>query len=298
MMRSMRGLGMCWVAALLGCGNGGGAHADANRIADAISDTAPSDPDATIDAPQVLDFSCVGKPAPTTATDPLVFAGTAYELKLMGATPTGVALDGAVVTGCRPGGDCATAPTQFGSATTPTTVGTAGSWALPSVASGGMPYDVYWRLSKTGDRTSLTWGPFPPRVSGSAIPLLVINSSAFALLTFGVGVNQQAQNGDLGLIVVDCTGTRIQDSAHIQLIVQQNGQDVQGASIVDLGANTSAGKGTYFVLNVPGGPSGSQAATTVGAIYSGVSPPIMFHQHTVGVVAGTSTDTVIAPGYY
>lgn len=290
-------VGMCWLGALLGCGGGGSAHVDARVTIDAMTD-APSDPDAAIDAPQVLDFSCVDSPAPTTATDPLVFAGTAIELKIVGSTPTGVALDGANVIGCRPGGDCSTSPMQFGSVTTPTTVGTAGSWALPGVASGGMPYDAYWRLSKIGDRTSMTWGPFPPRVSAPAIPLLVINSSTFALLTFGVGVNQQAQNGDLGLIVVDCTGTRIQDSAHIQLIVQQNGQDVSGASIVDLGANSSAAKGTYFVLNVPGGANGSQAATTIGAIYSGVSPPIMFHQHTVGVVAGTSTDTVIAPGYY
>src|SRR5439155_8684367 len=150
MMQSMR-VAMCWVGALLGCGSGGGAHADANVTIDAMTDAAPSDPDASVDAPQVLDFSCVGAAAPSTAPDPLVFGGTAIELKLMGTTPTAVALDGATVTGCRAGGDCATAPAQFGSVTTPTTVVMAGSWALPAVASGGMPYDAYWRLSKTGD---------------------------------------------------------------------------------------------------------------------------------------------------
>lgn len=293
----MRSIGTCLVGALLGCGGGGSAHPDAAAMADATSDAA-GDPDAPPDAPQVVDLSCVNAPAPTTADDPIMSSGTAVELKLNGTTPTAVALDGAVVTGCKPGGDCANNPTQYGSVTTPTTVGMAGSWALPSVVTQGMPYDGYYKLTKAGDRPSLTFPPQPGTKSFSNIPLLVINSSTFALLTFGVGVNQQAQNGDLGLAVVDCKGNRILDSAHIQLIVQQNGQDVMGTTVVDLGASVAQAKGTYFVFNVPGGPSGSQAPTTVNAIYSGVTPPVTFRAHVVGVVAGTSTDTAIAPGYY
>lgn len=246
-------------------------------------DSPPPTPDAPPppDAP-AYDFTCLGQPLPTTAPDPVSVSGTVEEVSINGASPGINALAGATLVGCANGAADCMGSNQLATATSDM----AGAYTVGPIASSGAPVDAYVHLTNMGDRPTDEYPPSPIAANLTGIPIITFQTTAFSELVSFLHITQDDANGNLTILVTDCAGTPIADSANLTLSVQQNGMDVPNTTVLDGGQLSSMAAGIYMVFNVPPG------ATAVGATYKGMN----LLGHTVGAVAQETTATQIKPG--
>lgn len=250
---------------------------------DAPVDSTPPMPDAPPppDAPS-YDFSCLGKPLPTTASATVTVSGTAEEVAINGVSPGLNPLVGATLDACAAAGSDCMGTNQLATAMS----GSGGAYSVGPITTNGTPVDAYVHVTATNDRPTDEYPSSPIAADLSGIPIITFSSSAFSALVQYLHITQSDANGNLGILVTDCANTPIGDSANLTLSVQQNGMDVPNTTVLDGGQFSSMAAGTYFVFNVPPG------ATAVSATYKGMT----LLAHTVGVVAQTTTATQIKPG--
>lgn len=265
------------LAAACGSSNGG-KQVDAQiKVPDA-----PPDAKMWMDAPPPMyDFSCAGNTAPTTALDPVNVSGTVTELGVSGMAPTFTMLANATVDACK--GNC-TGPNRLATATTDAN----GAFTDANVATGGAPLDGYAKMTPPAgntDRVIFAYPPVPLVKDFTSVPVLTFTPQALVGLSI-LGYSQMANKGMVAIIVTDCAGTRITDSANITLSI--NGTTPAKSDTLDAGALNMMGAGLFVVFNVAPG-----ATTTVGAKYMSMT----LLAHTVAVTAGTTTETQVRPGY-
>jgi len=268
--------------AVAACG-GGSATPDAAIVhvidARAIDAAPPVDvlqPDA-----RQFDFSCSANTAPTTGAANVTLSGTVTEVGISGMTPTMTPLADATVDACK--GDCLAA-NKLGTMAT----NASGAFSIGPLATGGTPLNGYLTMTHTGDRTVQVYPAEPVRADLVGIPVLTFTPALLGLLAQFGGFTQDPAKGMLIIAVTDCTDQRITDSAGIALLVKQGGTDVAGTTTIDLSPAGQMAAGLFLVGNVPVG-----AATSVGATYGGHT----LLAHDVGVTAGTTTQTIVRPGY-
>jgi hypothetical protein len=248
-------------------------------------------PDAAPDAPPdafepTFDFSCMTDPAPTTAPDNITLGGAVNEVVLNGIQPGIEASHSATVDACV--ADCMD-ENLLDTKTTPNmgcpAIGC--PYTSDPLATGGTPLDGYLRASKTGNRTSYVYPPAPLDADIATIPVITFTQGAFGGVTLAAGVTQDPANGNLVLVLTDCSDAPITDTANIDLSIKQGGTEVVGTTEFDVSPLAAQLAGTYVVFNVPAG------ATEVGATYKGTP----LRAHVVGSVAGASTFTGLRPGF-
>lgn len=238
--------------------------------------------DASTDAVDALDavdaapgaFECLGNSAPTTATPPITLSGTATAIQGMALGPAeGVTLELRVIEG---------ATDSVVDTDGPTTV--TGEWSVGPI-SGTAPVEAYVvaTLPAPPDRVANFYPASPVTRDLGLLSIFTIRTSELDAVLNLAGKTQDPLQGVLHLRVVDCLDNPL-DGATIS--VTQPG-DVPVGELF-LGAEVFLGAGTYFVLNVPPG-----ASTTVNAIYNGMT----FRAHVVPIAAGTTTATIIRPGF-
>lgn len=269
----MRNPSLWFVVGSLGltaCGSDGG-----SATPDAAVDAAP-DAKVFMDAPApVYDFSCMGNAAPTTATAMIDISGTVQRVSgsiLSPSVAAGVDVDVDVCVDQCTGAD-KKATTKSGSN---------GDFSLTGLATGGAPYDVYLRASKTGDRTVFVYPPAPFTESPPTVPVGTFSGGFFPTQV------QSTSNGMIVVALVDCANTPITDTSNVDLSVKQNGTEVTGTTEVDASMFSSMLAGGFLIFNVP-----PDEATTIGAMYKSQE----LRAHVVRVVADTTTETLLRPGY-
>ena len=269
---------------LMACGSSNNSSIDAPLAIDAPGTGVDAKVflDAPPDAPPVYDFSCVGTPAPTTATDPITISGVATEVGATGmtpATPTFTPLVGATATACK--ANCFMANNLANTVST-----TGGAYTLTPVVTNGVALDGYVRMAKAGDRQTYVFPAYPFTKNTPNVPIVTFTTDALGQLF--MSSHQDAAKGVIGLAVTDCANTPIGEDVTIS--IKQGGADVVGTSTLDLGTLDPAAKGTYLIFNVPAG------ATVVGAVYMGAST-MPLASHTVVSFAAGTTATTVRPGY-
>ncbi len=280
-MGNMRAIAIALLA-LAACGSDK-AQPDAQIV---IQDAPPPDMKIFEDAPPpMFDFSCMGNAAPDTATAQITMSGTVQRVYLNGAQPAIEGKDGALVSACAAGQPDCTGANQYG--TTATTAG-GGNFSIGPVDTNMAPLDVYLEMTEETSRTTQVYPPSPLVADQGMIPVLTFDPNLITLLgNFGCD-QHDANNGMLILRVVDCSDAAIDDSTNLTLSIKQGGSEVTGTSVLDLGAFDQQIGGTFLVCNVPEGD-----VTTVGASYSSMD----LRAHDVKIVKGTTTATIIRPGY-
>jgi len=275
--------GRRWLFAVLaGCGSSGGGSVDA-PIA---SVDAPPDAKAWLDAPPpMFDFSCASNPAQTTAAANLTVSGVVRRVEFNGTLMFNP-LDGASIRMCKAPGapSCSTAGNQYGSTATSAN---GGMYSI-TFASGGQPIDAYLELTESTSRTTFAYPPEPFTASVTADLLTFTPQVISALALLSGGCTQSASNGMVGLGVFDCANQPIADPDNLMLSIKQGGNEVQGTTVIDLGAVNGSAAGLFLICNVP-----PNNATTVGASWSGMQ----LRAHDIKVVQGTTSQTVLRPGY-
>lgn len=261
----------CLVIALAACGND-------KAVLDASMSDAPPDAKVYMDAPAaVVDLSCTGNPAPTAATATITLSGTVQSVDVGGAT----AINAALVEACRAGTTCNGQDRLDNNNSNAT-----GNFTLGPMNTNSMPLDVYLRMSKTSVRTMHVFPPQAMQADQAMIPIATFGPTVLGFVCSG---QNDANNGVIVLAYFDCMNQRITDSANLVVEVKQGGVPVAGATVVDLGAQLPQAAGTYIVCNVP-----ANNTTSVGGTYKGTA----LLAHNVRVVAGTSTSTLVRPGYF
>lgn len=269
---------------LAGCGNGGGATVDAPIV---IVD-APPDAKEWLDAPPpMFDFSCANNPAPATAPAQITIGGTVTRVEFTGTLMINP-LDGASLRACRAPGapNCSTSGNQFGSTVTS---GNGGMYSIGPFATSGQPVDAYLEMTESTSRTTFVYPDQPFSADSPMTPVLTFTPQVIgALSLLPNGCTQSATAGMIGLGVVDCANTPISDTANLMISVKQGGNEVQGTTVIDLGAVNGQAAGLFLICNVP--PNNT---TTIGASWSGMQ----LRAHDVKIVAGTTTQTLLRPGF-
>jgi hypothetical protein len=275
----MGNLKACFVVATLALAACGSDHA-APDAAIVLIDSPPVDMAPPVDSPPdvpAYDFSCLGQPDPTTATDPITVAGTTETLSQSGLqTLPGVTVE-VFKTGTANAVDTQTSAAD-------------GSFTSGDIATGGVPFDGYVKGTLDGYRTSYLYPPSPPAASVTGVPLALFTDQILGQLAQFAQVTQDdTTNGLLFLTVTDCSNTPIQGAT---LSIQQGGQDV--GTQFDLGALVSQAAGINVVFNVPDG------ATDITGSYGGMTFPmhtVVAHKMPNGQGAvGTVTLTTVRPG--
>jgi hypothetical protein len=273
-----------WLVALVaGCGDDGGTAVDAAIV----NVDAPADAKQFLDVPPpMFDFSCVNNPAPTTAAAQITVTGVVTRVEFTGTLMFNP-LDGASVRACAAPGspNCNTSGNQYGSTVT---TANGGKFSIGPFASNGEPVDAYVEMTETSSRTTLLFPDEPFTSDANATMLTFTPQVVSALALLSSGCTQAAGNGMLGFGVVDCANQPIADTANLTLTVQQGGNEVQGTTVMDLGAVNGAAAGLFLICNVP-----PNDTTTIGAAWNGMP----LRSHAVKVVAGTTSQTVLRPGY-
>lgn len=257
-----------------------GSDHKANPDAPVVLIDAPIDSkviDAAPDGP-MFDFSCMGNSAPAVNANVTV-SGAVEEIGFSGGSPTIMPLSGAAVTLCK--GNCQGAGNNLGSGTTDGS----GDFSIGPIATGGTAINGYARVTHSGDRDILGF-PAAPVATDITQPVITFQNTLITLLG-NVGCTQSANNGMVAVFVTDCMSKPLSDSANVTLSVQQGGSNV-GDPPIDAGTLSSMAAGFYLICNVPPG-----ATTTVGAKYMNTS----LLAHDVMVTAGTTTETIVRPGY-
>lgn len=243
------------------------------KLLDAPPDAAP---DAFIppppDAPPVYDFSCAGKPLPTTAPDPVHVSGSTQEISISGLK----AAAGLNIQSFKSGS---------ANALDTTTSDSMGNFMTGALATGGVPLDGYVRASSgttagsTQYRTTYLYPSSPLAADLTGAPVIVITPQTFSQLGsfLGGGTQDDTNNGALLVLVQDCSSTQMNGAT---LSVKQN--DATVGTIIDLGAASGQAQaaGLFFVYNVPAG------TTTVSATYNGMT----LRAHNVVAYKNSSTD--------
>ncbi len=280
-MGTFRAIATVSILALAACGGGGDSNPDAPVIVI---------PDAAIDSPPdafepTFDLSCRGNAAPTTADANLVISGVGLEVVINGTMPSLAASHNATIDTCKnncTGGDKldtkTTAASGCPSTGCPFTTG--------SLATGGTPFDVYLKVTKTGNRPTLLYPPSPLTTGFANVPAITFTNNAVAALALA-GITQDPAKGNLVLAVADCTNMPITNTDDIVLEIKQGGVAVAGTTEINASMFSPMLAGTYLVFNVPPG------VTSIGATYKGMA----LRAHDVSVVAATTTATAVRPGY-
>lgn len=267
--------------ALAACGSDK-ARPDAQIV---IQDAPPPDMKIFEDAPPpMFDFSCMGNAAPDTATAQITMSGTVQRVYLNGAQPAIEGKDGAVVNACAAGQADCTGENQYGTATSEG----GGNFSIGPVDTGMVPLDVYVEMTEATSRTTQVYPPSPLVADQGMVPVLTFDPNLITLLgNFGCD-QDDTNNGMLILRVVDCSDAAIDDTTNLTLSIKQGGNEVAGTSVLDLSGFDQQLGGTFLVCNVPEGD-----VTTVGASYNSMD----LRAHDVKIVKGTTTATIIRPGY-
>jgi len=234
--------------------------------------------DAAPDAP-TFDFSCMGNSAPSVNANVTV-SGAVEEIGFSGGSPTIAPLAGADVNLCK--GNCTGGGNNLGSGTTDGS----GNFSIGPVATSGTAIDGYARVTHTGDRTVLGF-PAAPVAMDVTQPIITFQSALIDTYGAAFGCAQTADKGMVALLVTDCMSNPISDSANLTVSVQQGGSDV-GDTPINAGQLSSMAAGFWMICNVPAG-----TATTVSAKYMNTT----LLAHDVVVTAGTTTETIVRPGY-
>lgn len=260
---------LCLLAA---CGDDGGSTGDGGDI-DA--------PGSTIDAADMPDgppgaYGCVGDPHPTTAPPTINISGIAESIDQDGTNP----LADVVVTAR------SSADTELA---TDTSAATTGEYAL-AVTTGDTPLDGFLRGEIAGYKTTYIYPPAPISGDFANIPVLMVSNATYALISFVANIMpvQGTDEGLVGILVVDCTGTPVAGAT-----VTVSGADPayvrypQGSSVPEDNSGATDTSGIALVFKVPPG-----AAVMVDAS----TPDHQFEEHTINVRADSITTTVVAPG--
>lgn len=273
--------------ALAGCGSDSSSKADASiKLIDA-----PPDSKVWMDAPPGpdYDFTCMSNSAPTTAAANITLSGSVQEVGFdftQNPPLTLTSLENASTEACKAGVSPCTGQDKYGMASTDA----AGAFSIGPIATSSMPLDTYIAMTSNGARSVFVYPPQPFVADQTNIPVISYADSMLGLLAQVPGgcTQDDATKGLLTLAVTDCASTPIGDSANLTISVKQNNAEVQGITVVDLGGLSQMAAGTYVVCNVP-----EDATTTVGATYKTMA----LRAHDVKVVKGTTTATILRPGY-
>jgi hypothetical protein len=258
---------------IVACGSDHAAPDAAIVLIDSPVDMAPPI-DSPPDAPS-FDFSCSGNAAPTPDAN-VTISGTVNEVGYSGGI-TFEPLAGAAVDLCT--GNCM-GQNNLGSGTTDGS----GAFSFGPIATGGSAVDGYARVTNSGDRTILAF-PAAPVAMDVQQPIITFQDLIISALG-QAGCDQDAQNGMVAMFVTDCSNAPISDSTNLTISAQQGGSNV-GDPPLDAGAVSSMAAGFFLICNVPPG------TTTVTAKYGTMD----LRAHDVLVTAGTTTETIIRPGF-
>ncbi len=279
-MGNMRAIAVALLA-LAACGSDK-AQPDAQIV---IQDAPPPDMKIYEDAPPPsFDFSCMGNTAPTTATAQVTLSGTVQEVSLNGATPSIDPLADATVDACAASSTACTGQDQLGTATTDAQ----GAFSVGPIDTNMMPLDGYLQMTAAGSRTVYVYPASPLVADQGSIPVLSFSASGLQILQFLGCTQDDANYGMIAVAVTDCANMPVTDTQNTALVVKQGGTEVTGTTVVDLGQAQQQAAGTYIICNVPEG-----AVTEVGATYNNMD----LRAHNVQVVKGTTTSTILRPGY-
>jgi hypothetical protein len=121
----------------------------------------------------------------------------------------------------------------------------------------------------------------------------MISASTFETISMAADVTQDdVNNGALVIVVMDCDLANPTPIDGATLTVQQGGEDV--GDVLPLGSFASQFAGTFFVFNVPDGP------TQISASYNNMTFPthtvVAHKQPATEGAEGTITATNILPG--
>jgi hypothetical protein len=267
------------ILALAACGDDGG-----NTVSDAAIDQQTIDAKVWMDAPPpTFDFTCeTNKTPPTTTAANITLSGTVQGVTVTGFNPMFGPVSGETVTACVSGAaNCTMMANKDGSDTTDAQ----GAWSIGPFTTGGTPQNDFIELVASGWRTTYTYPDSPFVGNASNIPMLTFNSSAESLL--GV-LNCNTAPAIVGLALVDCAGMPITDTGNVMLSLKQGGTAVAGTTTIDLGTISAMAAGSFLICGVP-----DNAATEVSATYLTHT----FVAHSVKTVAGTTSETLLVPGY-
>jgi hypothetical protein len=272
----MRKISAVLFIAAAACGNDSKTNPDAPPTPDGPPDAPP---DAFVRQP---DFSCMGNAAPTDAPAQVTITGGGAPAQMFYATTdvmvslqppslTTVPVADAKVAGFRRG-----VVAQQGMATTNAT----GDWSF--MMAGVTAIDGYFAATKTGHRDFRLYPPSPIAMDTTSLPLLLLNTGTFDLLVSFSQKTQTADNGTVGLFVVDCANIPI---AGATISVKQGSTEYADDAHVYDGSQFQAG--LYFIFDVPPGE------TTVTATFNGMP----LRAHDIDVEAATTSTTAVRPGY-
>lgn len=268
------------VMALVACGD------DNRNTADAAVDQQTIDAKVWMDAPPpTFDFGCTANTTPpATAAAEITLSGTVQSVGVSGTSIAVTPVDGADVIACVNGAaNCTMNANKDGEDTTDAQ----GAWSIGPIDTAGEPQDDYLEMTATGQRTTFVYPAAPFVASQSMIPILTFDSTGEALLNSSF-VGCDTSQAVLGIALLDCANMPITDSANVTITVKQGGTAVTGTNVIDLGSFMSAAAGTFLVCGVP-----ANATTEVSATYMSTQ----FVPHDVKAVAGTTTATLLVPGF-
>lgn len=238
-------------------------------------------------APLMFDFSCANAAEPATnATVTLSGGVTRVELDFTVTPPVAFNdVSGASLKACKVGASTCSGQNQYGNTATSMPDGT---WSIGPITTGGTHVDAFVSMTATNSRETFVYPAFPFTSDQANIPVLTFTPEVIlALDNFGCPQNDNT-NGMIGLAVTDCADMPVSDTAYLDIMIKQNGAAVTTADVVDLGDLRAEAAGTYLICNVP-----ENATTEVSATYNGMA----FKAHNVKVVKGTTTATIVRPGY-
>jgi hypothetical protein len=263
---------------IIACGSDHAAKPDAPGM---VVIDAPVDSPVSIDAPvgsgSSYDFSCVGNSAPTPDSS-VTITGAVEAVSVNGTTPSLGFLGSAAMTLCK--GNCV-GPNALGSATT----NGSGDWSIGPITTSGTAINGYVRMTHAAYRTVEAY-PASPFAKNGVQPMLTFESIIITLGGSMFGCPQTTGNGMVGLLVTDCSGKPINDATNLTVAVQQGSATV-GDTPISASGFGSAAAGFYLICDVPPG------TTTVSAKYNNMD----LLGHDVTTTAGTTTETIIRPGY-
>lgn len=249
---------------LAACGGDGSGGVDVLII---VPDAPPPDSPPPVDAPGP-NLACVNDPAPATGPNPLAVSGSASDINIVSQMTVPVA--GATLQAFRIGQAQAVANS---------TSDANGNWTLSIPNPATTAVDGYIRASKTGNRTVYLYPPGPMAADIAMAPLLLFSNTTFSTIVAIAQVSQAASNGTVGLAIVDCNNMPLPGAT---IAVQQGGANV--GQFFDAGTLLPGGS---FTFDVPPGP------TDIKVSYNGTN----FRARVVETVAGSTTTTIVRPGY-
>ena len=173
-------------------------------------------------------------------------------------------VDGATVRVCAAPGapNCDTQGNQYGSTVT---TANGGMYSIGPLATGSAPLDAYVEMIEAGSRTTFAYPDQPFTADFTAEILTFTPQLITGLALIPNGCTQRANAGMVGLAVLDCANQTIADTANLTLTIKQGGNDVQGTTVIDLGAANASAAGLFLICNVP-----PNNLTTIGGSWSGM----------------------------